>query len=55
MAEESSPFDGRRFVQDLSTAPGVYRMYAEDGGVLYIGKALNLKKRVASYFREEPE
>lgn len=55
MAEQSSPFDGRRFAQDLSTAPGVYRMYAEDGGVLYIGKALNLKKRVASYFREEPQ
>lgn len=55
MAEQSSPFDGRRFAQDLSTAPGVYRMYAEDGSVLYIGKALNLKKRVASYFREEPQ
>ena len=55
MAEESSAFDGRRFVQDLSTAPGVYRMYGEDGAVLYIGKALNLKKRVASYFREEPQ
>jgi excinuclease ABC subunit C len=55
MAEESSPFDGRRFAQDLSTAPGVYRMYGEDGAVLYIGKALNLKKRVASYFREEPQ
>ncbi len=55
MAEQSNPFDGRRFVQDLSTAPGVYRMYGEDGGVLYIGKALNLKKRVASYFRDEPQ
>lgn len=55
IAEETAPFDGRRFVQDLSNAPGVYRMYGEDGGVLYIGKALNLKKRVASYFRDEPQ
>lgn len=55
MAEQSSPFDGRRFVQDLSTAPGVYRMYGEDDSVLYVGKALNLKKRVASYFREEQQ
>ena len=46
-------FDGKLFVQDLSQAPGVYRMYGELDNVLYVGKANNLKKRVASYFRDD--
>ncbi|MBN8212949.1 MAG: excinuclease ABC subunit UvrC [Xanthomonadales bacterium] len=43
-------FDGRAYARDLTTAPGVYRMYAADGSLLYVGKAAALKKRVASYF-----
>jgi excinuclease ABC subunit C len=43
-------FDGRAYASDLTTAPGVYRMYAADGSLLYVGKAAVLKKRVASYF-----
>lgn len=34
----------------LPTTPGVYLFRAKDGSVLYIGKAGNLRKRVASYF-----
>jgi excinuclease ABC subunit C len=48
-------FDGKAFVAQLSTAPGVYRMYAADGSLLYVGKAGALKRRVASYFSNTPK
>jgi excinuclease ABC subunit C len=43
-------FDSRAFLQQLTTQPGVYRMYGAAGELLYVGKARNLKKRVATYF-----
>jgi excinuclease ABC subunit C len=33
--------------------PGVYRMIAEDGEVLYVGKAKSVRKRIASYMRAQ--
>ncbi len=48
-------FDGKAFVSGLSTAPGVYRMYAADDSLLYVGKAGALKRRVASYFSNTPK
>jgi len=46
-----SKFDHKQFLNTLTTRPGVYQMYGTDGDVLYVGKAKNLKSRVASYFR----
>lgn len=50
MAEQV--FDARAFLKNLTSRPGVYRMLDEEGKVLYVGKARNLKRRLSSYFRK---
>ena len=40
-----------RKIARISTEPGVYLMKDACGTVIYIGKARNLKKRLASYFK----
>ncbi|MEM7208350.1 MAG: excinuclease ABC subunit UvrC [Pseudomonadota bacterium] len=48
-------FDSKNFLKNVSQTPGVYRMLDESGGVLYVGKAGNLRKRLSSYFRRDTD
>jgi len=48
------PFDSEAFIASLTSRPGIYQMYDARGDILYIGKAKNLKNRVASYFKAQP-
>ncbi len=44
------PFLKKR-IQDLPNSPGVYFFKNREGEALYIGKAVSIRKRVASHFR----
>lgn len=54
MSEKSfaPQFDSVRFLADASQQPGIYQMFDAEGKILYVGKAKNLKSRLASYFRK---
>lgn len=55
MAAAAQPaFDSQAFLKTVTGKPGVYQMLGADGGILYVGKAKNLKNRLTSYFRGAP-
>lgn len=40
--------------ETVPRAPGVYAFFGASGQLLYIGKSVNLRQRMASYFRQDP-
>ncbi|HEY8034307.1 MAG TPA: excinuclease ABC subunit UvrC [Methylobacter sp.] len=46
-------FDVKAFLKNLTTRPGIYKMLNDQGEIIYIGKAKNLKNRVSSYFKKQ--
>ncbi|MDI1292879.1 MAG: excinuclease ABC subunit UvrC [Methylobacter sp.] len=55
MSPDSSEnqFDVTAFLKNLTTRPGIYKMLNDQGEIIYIGKAKNLKNRVSSYFKKQ--
>lgn len=46
-----STFDHSNFLKNVPHKPGIYQMFNAQQKLLYVGKAKDLRKRVASYFR----
>ena len=46
---------GKDFFRQLPARPGVYLMCGAEAGVLYVGRAKNLRKRLSSYRVANPE
>ena len=52
--KQDSEFDAKSFVRSLTHRPGVYQMLDAKHKVIYVGKAVDLRKRVSSYFQRTP-
>ena len=53
LSNDDTLFDHKAFLAAVSEQAGVYRMYDIAQTVIYVGKAKQLKKRLASYFRKD--
>jgi len=51
---ESFAFDAS-FLSELPQEPGIYIMRDRDGRVIYVGKSVNLRERVGTYFARRSE
>lgn len=49
----TSPFNHKTFLKLVTSEPGIYQMFNEQGKLLYVGKAKNLKNRLKSYFLKQ--
>lgn len=45
----------KQLVASLPSTPGVYQYFNQEGTIIYVGKAKNLKRRVASYFNKKDQ
>ena len=45
----------KSIVNNLPDAPGCYQYLNDEGVIIYVGKAKNLKRRVSSYFNKEQQ
>ena len=43
----------RKILPTLPESPGCYKYIGQEGTVIYVGKAKNLRRRVSSYFQRE--
>ncbi len=50
-----TPLSAREKVRTFPTSPGVYLMKDQEGRVIYVGKAVNLRNRAGSYFTKAAE
>ena len=50
-ANGDNEFEPKSFLRSLTHRPGVYQMLNAKHKVIYVGKALDLRKRVSSYFQ----
>lgn len=48
-------FDIQEELKKLPQKPGVYLMKDENGHIIYVGKAVNLKNRVRPVFSKQPQ
>lgn len=51
MSEEHNKFDAKDFIRTVTSLPGIYQMLDDKERVIYVGKAKNIRQRIASYFR----
>lgn len=51
MTEINTQYDRSR-LKDIPTQPGIYIMRNSENNIIYVGKAINLRNRVRSYFQD---